>query len=845
MTAVPGDIPHIQAYGGTLLSRVVAAASTLVLHIIVARDLGPSGYAAVALYVTVLAVSQMLLSFGNEALLLREGGFASPRARSVAVIAPLLALVLSVSLAAAGPVLESFFVLDGLASLLFWGIPVLPLQLMQIVPRAELLRRQDFLALARYDAIGSLAGLLPAMLLFFLAGDVVAIALYLAVMHAMRFLLYRNRLAAPPASYMRQRIGLSSYLHSWRIISIETATFLTATVDDLVVAANLGARMLGIYHLAYRVITVTQEFLAGVMRTLGLPTYVRAAPDRRAVYRLMAGDTRFLAAIVLPMHTVLLLVADALVPAVLGAEWVAAIPVLQLLTFEALRQSMLALGAQGMIALGDERLLLRFSLTSAGVLLPAFVLLSFTDLLTFVAGFVGVNTFLNVVFFFHLRGSFARPFLPLLLAWMPGMIASAMLVLTTAGFRVIVDPSPFVLFGFAVVALVAAWWLIGFVYPDIRESASRAFVPHRRHGSARDGRTSLRVCTDGPFDGTNVHLRDLYALMSATDGAITLDRLDLRRCIRERWADRCSRGDANASGWMLHIHYPQFLYEGSNLPAAIGRGIWRVFQLLMLRVLGVRLVLTVHDHGGHEYTHRWWEGCVLTFLIHSADAITTLSEEAGRLLFEDYGCSRDVTIARHCVYRVAESDLERRRRWRMSHGISDDEVVILLYGTVRPYKGFDMLMQAALDAADLPLTLVCAGRGMAGVTEDRARPGLRILTFDRFVDAEETATLMDAADYGALPYRKILHSGTAMLFASHGCPVIAPRMGVFLDHEKDHAVGRYYDPHDPTDLRRVLREAADIPRDAYAAAFDAFRAAHREEDEARALLEVYRRLAGE
>ncbi|MFA6235192.1 MAG: hypothetical protein WC824_13540, partial [Bacteroidota bacterium] len=138
----------------------------------------------------------------------------------------------------------------------------------------------------------------------------------------------------------------------------------------------------------------------------------------------------------------------------------------------------------------------------------------------------------------------------------------------------------------------------------------------------------------------------------------------------------------------------------------------------------------------------------------------------------------------------------------------------------------------------------CAGKGMAQLTADPADDGVRTVILDRFIDPEELAALMDAADFGVLPYRRILHSGTAMLFASHSCPVLAPRMGVFIEHERDYRIGLYYDPSSSEDLRRAIRQVMEFGREPFASSFTAFHSDHRCEDEAKVMEEVYRSLSG-
>ncbi|MFA6235342.1 MAG: hypothetical protein WC824_14295, partial [Bacteroidota bacterium] len=128
MNPAADGMRHIEAYGGTLLSRVLAAAATLSLHLLIARSVTPSEYAAVAFLVTGLAILLLLLSFGNEPLLVREGGGLSPRALSVGVFAFLFAVLLVVGLSTIRDGIERALQIPGLARMLFWGLPALPLQ---------------------------------------------------------------------------------------------------------------------------------------------------------------------------------------------------------------------------------------------------------------------------------------------------------------------------------------------------------------------------------------------------------------------------------------------------------------------------------------------------------------------------------------------------------------------------------------------------------------------------------------------------------------------------------------------------------------------------------------------
>jgi O-antigen/teichoic acid export membrane protein len=84
--------------------------------------------------------------------------------------------------------------------------------------------------------------------------------------------------------------------------------------------------------------------------------------------------TRLLAAVVMPMMFGLAVIAPDLVPALLGARWESATPVVQILAGVAVLQALSALGAKVLTALGRTKTLFHFSIASNLVLIPAFAL---------------------------------------------------------------------------------------------------------------------------------------------------------------------------------------------------------------------------------------------------------------------------------------------------------------------------------------------------------------------------------------------------------------------------------------------------------------------------------------
>ena len=122
------------------------------------------------------------------------------------------------------------------------------------------------------------------------------------------------------------------------------------------------------------------------------------------------------------------------------------------------------------------------------------------------------------------------------------------------------------------------------------------------------------------------------------------------------------------------------------------------------------------------------------------------------------------------------------RRERARQG--DPDLLLLTFGSIRPYKGIDIALDAlARVDPSLHVRLVVAGpiRGTAATcSTHRPRGSARTDAssfVDRFISNEEAALLFSAADASLLPYRSASQSGVVQLSFAYERPVIATRVG--------------------------------------------------------------------
>ena len=145
---------------------------------------------------------------------------------------------------------------------------------------------------------------------------------------------------------------------------------------------------------------------------------------------------------------------------------------------------------------------------------------------------------------------------------------------------------------------------------------------------------------------------------------------------------------------------------------------------------------------------------------------------------------------------------------RAELGAGEDELVVLLFGQLRPDKGVRDLLLAAAEVPGVRVVLAGEDKGaLAEVADLRADARLagRLVVHEGFVPAEEAGRLFAAADVAALPYRQASASGVLLLAYGYGCPVVAYPVGGLPEYVVDGETGWLCARADPGALAQELR----------------------------------------
>lgn len=168
----------------------------------------------------------------------------------------------------------------------------------------------------------------------------------------------------------------------------------------------------------------------------------------------------------------------------------------------------------------------------------------------------------------------------------------------------------------------------------------------------------------------------------------------------------------------------------------------------------------------------------LTRLVRRSDWCVVHSEFDCEAFATQFGFSRDrVSVVTHGPYEMANSAPRRRR----SEG---DPITILFFGTIRPYKGLEVLVDAfdALPRAERSWKLLVVGETWEGwtiplekISTSRHRDDVELV--NRYVSDDEVPGLFARADLVALPYLRSSASGPLHLAMARGLPVVVTDVG--------------------------------------------------------------------
>lgn len=349
--------------GGQILRQLMQVGSTLVL----VRLLVPDDFGVLGMAMFFVGIGQLLADFGIGSALIQTRSddrlvLSTCFWLNLAVAATLAALML-----AGSPFIGSFYNRPDLVPV----VAVLSLNLLlaglQVVPAALLYRDMRFSDLARAQVLGSLVGGTTAILLAWADAGVWALVAQPLVGSSV------NLLSCWWAGRWLPRFEFS-WLRAAPLARFSAALLATnlvgygnRNVDGMLIGRVLGAVPLGQYSLAIQLMLYPLQQVSSVIVRVMFPALVHIKDDLprlRAAYLKAIG---FIAFITFPIMGGLFALADPFVAVVFGPNWTAVAPLLKILAWVGMLQSIGTTMGTIYLVTGNPGVALRVTLIAAPI----------------------------------------------------------------------------------------------------------------------------------------------------------------------------------------------------------------------------------------------------------------------------------------------------------------------------------------------------------------------------------------------------------------------------------------------------------------------------------------------
>lgn len=410
--------------------------STLIGFVILGNLLSPLEFGIVALATTFISFLTTVADGGFSLYLVQKKRLSADATSTAFFVSSLLALVLSLGIAAlAGPlsrvldVPELTSVLPALAAALF-------IAGLSVVPAALMAREMQFKKLAMRQMLATVISVVVAIALAFGGAGVWALVAQTLVRSVVALVILWATSGFRPRWTFDRREARAMTSFGSKALAVNLQQQVRTQGELFIIGALAGPVTLGYWTVAGRLVNVVVDVFSSVVSAVAHPVFAKLqeAPERLAR---ALGSTRALTALVLvPALVLLALLSEDVVPAVFGDQWAPTTTVASLLALSALLQSVGNFDRSALLATGHPGTELAVTSTFIAIQLTlAFVFHSELELLAAGIGLsMGLIIPVRLLVVRRLLGVPMRNALPSAAIFLAGGLAAGAVILAAAAF---------------------------------------------------------------------------------------------------------------------------------------------------------------------------------------------------------------------------------------------------------------------------------------------------------------------------------------------------------------------------------------------------------------------------
>lgn len=235
-----------------------------------------------------------------------------------------------------------------------------------------------------------------------------------------------------------------------------------------------------------------------------------------------------------------------------------------------------------------------------------------------------------------------------------------------------------------------------------------------------------------------------------------------------------------------------------------------LLQVLLTKHISknIKKIVTIHDivpHDKPSFTHYWYDRICRSLTLKHFNNILLLSHVDANLLEKNLNPNtHQIFFSKLGPYTYLRGyPIERNKYGKY----------ILFFGTIRPYKGIDILIKAfkMSNCKNHQVKLVIAGKDIEGNVLHNTHDD-DIIVLNRYIENGELATLIVNSLFVILPYKSATQSGVTKSAIALDKPMICTDVGNLPNEVIDGRYGKIVSPNDTDSLRKGINYLLENPK---------------------------------
>ena len=266
---------------------------------------------------------------------------------------------------------------------------------------------------------------------------------------------------------------------------------------------------------------------------------------------------------------------------------------------------------------------------------------------------------------------------------------------------------------------------------------------------------------------------------------------------------------------IFHIHWPESILNRGNFGIKVFNLFKFFLKVLLLKLLGAKIVWTVHNFRPHERnTAVFLENGFYYLWEKFIDAAIFLSNGSREKFFELRKAKIPSAVIPHGHYISLYEKVAASSCLKEEFKIKDTDIVVGHYGLIREYKNIPLLIREFRKLEGINYKLLVCGfiskddKELKAEIINLSKEDDRVRLHFEFLSNEEIKELYSFTNLAVLPYKDIVNSGSALLALSLLCPVLVPN-NIYMQELKNSMPDRMVNTYDGFFESHVLKKVLE------------------------------------